>query len=110
MAVLEGHTASVLAVACAVVDGRPAAVTGGMDRTVRMWDLTSAELIGMPRQLLNAWMCELGWGAGDPHGRAVAQGSGGTPPRRTRPHPILSGGYRSAAERLCGRFGRQWSR
>ncbi|MEV4582638.1 hypothetical protein AB0K16_56445, partial [Nonomuraea jabiensis] len=29
-----------------VVDGRPVAVTGGRDRTLRLWDLTSGRQIG----------------------------------------------------------------
>ncbi len=36
---LTGHTDDVYAVACAVVDGVPLAVTGGRDATVRVWDL-----------------------------------------------------------------------
>ncbi|MFD6394955.1 caspase family protein, partial [Nocardia sp. NPDC060259] len=38
---LTGHTDSVRAVACTVVDGDPVAVTGSDDHTVRVWDLTS---------------------------------------------------------------------
>jgi WD40 repeat protein len=37
---LTGHTNSVRAVACATLpDGRAVAVTGGNDRTVRVWDI-----------------------------------------------------------------------
>ncbi|UFR05966.1 WD40 repeat domain-containing protein [Streptomyces sp. Go40/10] len=45
---LTGHRGSVDAVACAVVDGRPVAVTGGSDRTVRVWDLMSGRPAGEP--------------------------------------------------------------
>ncbi|GAA1852982.1 WD40 repeat domain-containing protein [Asanoa iriomotensis] len=37
--VLAGHTHRVWAVATTEIDGRPVAVTGGTDRTVRLWDL-----------------------------------------------------------------------
>jgi WD40 repeat protein len=41
---LTGHTGPVLAVATAVLpDGRPVAVTGGVDRTVRVWDLAAGQ-------------------------------------------------------------------
>ncbi|MGW9210423.1 hypothetical protein ACWGR4_25960 [Embleya sp. NPDC055664] len=45
---LTGHTAWVLAVACTVVNGRPIAVTGSFDHTVRTWDLTSGHPVGEP--------------------------------------------------------------
>ncbi|MGW9273111.1 hypothetical protein ACWGVU_05165, partial [Embleya sp. NPDC055610] len=45
---LTGHTHSVKAVACTVVEGRPVAVTGSDDRTVRVWDLTSGRPRGEP--------------------------------------------------------------
>ncbi|MEU5884660.1 serine/threonine-protein kinase [Spirillospora sp. NPDC047279] len=38
---LRGHTAAVLAVAVAEVNGKPVAVSGGRDHMVRVWDLTS---------------------------------------------------------------------
>ncbi|KOV86032.1 hypothetical protein, partial [Nocardia sp. NRRL S-836] len=37
---LTGHTGTVTAVACTEIDGRPIAVTGGFDETLRVWDLT----------------------------------------------------------------------
>ncbi|MEV8327684.1 hypothetical protein [Kitasatospora sp. NPDC056731] len=42
------HTDALLAVATAVVDGRPVVVTGGTDRDVRVWDLTTGQQIGQP--------------------------------------------------------------
>lgn len=42
------HTGPVGAVAVAVVGGRPVAVTGGDDGTVRVWDLGSGTPIGAP--------------------------------------------------------------
>jgi Caspase domain/WD domain, G-beta repeat len=46
--VLEGHTKAVLCVATGDLDGRPIAVTGSNDRTVRIWDLTSQRQVGKP--------------------------------------------------------------
>ncbi|NEA99004.1 hypothetical protein [Streptomyces sp. SID13726] len=43
-----GHTATVRAVATAVVDGRPVAVTGGDDETLRLWDLATGRPVGCP--------------------------------------------------------------
>ncbi|MEU3645237.1 caspase family protein [Lentzea sp. NPDC034063] len=40
---LTGHEFGIWAVACSVIDGQPVAVTGGIDRTVRVWDLTNRE-------------------------------------------------------------------
>ncbi|WP_329230201.1 caspase family protein [Streptomyces canus] len=37
---LTGHTDRIGAVACTAIDGRPHAITGGDDNTVRVWDLT----------------------------------------------------------------------
>ncbi|MET9663611.1 hypothetical protein ABZY11_44010, partial [Streptomyces sp. NPDC006510] len=45
---LVGHTDSVRAVATGVVDGRPVAVTGSDDKTVRVWDLTTGRPVGEP--------------------------------------------------------------
>ncbi|MFF2445437.1 WD40 repeat domain-containing protein, partial [Priestia megaterium] len=45
---LEGHTEGVRTLATAVVGGRPIAVTGGWDMTVRLWDLTRGEQIDGP--------------------------------------------------------------
>ncbi|MFF3786909.1 WD40 repeat domain-containing protein [Streptomyces sp. NPDC001933] len=47
---LHEHTNWVTAVATAMVDGRPVAVTGSYDGTVRVWDLTTREQIGEPLQ------------------------------------------------------------
>ncbi|MFC8670663.1 AAA family ATPase, partial [Streptomyces sp. NPDC057199] len=45
---LTGHTEAVQSVACATLDGRPVAVSGSSDHTVRVWDLGSGEPIGQP--------------------------------------------------------------
>jgi hypothetical protein len=41
---LTGHTSAVAAVACTTVGGRPVAVTGSLDGTVRVWDLAAGQL------------------------------------------------------------------
>ncbi|WP_435280398.1 AAA family ATPase [Streptomyces koelreuteriae] len=43
---LTGHTGLVKALACTEVNGRPVAVTGSQDRTVRMWDLITGAPVG----------------------------------------------------------------
>ncbi|WP_370880939.1 WD40 repeat domain-containing protein [Streptomyces africanus] len=45
---LTGHTGLVEALACTEVNGRPTAVTGSEDRTVRMWDLITGDPVGSP--------------------------------------------------------------
>ncbi|MCX4962386.1 caspase family protein [Streptomyces virginiae] len=45
---LTGHSGSVHAVACTELDGRPVAVTGGNDGTVRVWNLHSGQAVGSP--------------------------------------------------------------
>ena len=45
---LSGHTKSVVCVATANLDDRPIAVTGGWDRTARLWDLVTQQQIGKP--------------------------------------------------------------
>ena len=47
-ATFTGHTGSVAAVACTVLEGRPVAVTAGADATVRLWDLATSTPIGDP--------------------------------------------------------------
>ncbi|MGV9304497.1 protein kinase domain-containing protein [Nonomuraea sp. NPDC003727] len=42
---LRGHTDDVETVATTTVDGRPVAVSGSQDRTVRLWDLTGRKLM-----------------------------------------------------------------
>ena len=42
------HDGSVNAVACTTLNGRPVAITGGDDLTVRMWDLTTGDPIPAP--------------------------------------------------------------
>ena len=43
---LTWHTGPVAAVACTVLDGRPVAVSGSHDGTVRVWDLATGTRAG----------------------------------------------------------------
>lgn len=43
---LQGHTDGVLAVAVTRLNGRPVAISGSRDGTIRIWDLTTATLTG----------------------------------------------------------------
>jgi WD40 repeat protein len=45
---LSGHASQVNSVVCGVVDGRPVAITGGGDGTVRVWDMACHRQIGLP--------------------------------------------------------------
>jgi WD40 repeat protein len=45
---LTGHTGPIRAVAVGELDGRPVAVSGADDRTVRVWDLHTGSPIGEP--------------------------------------------------------------
>ncbi|MEU3170362.1 hypothetical protein, partial [Streptosporangium sp. NPDC006930] len=45
---LGRHSDAVYAVAVGQVNGRPIAVTGGADATVRVWDLTTRKPLGQP--------------------------------------------------------------
>jgi hypothetical protein len=45
---LTGHADVVTAVAAAQVDGRPVAVSGSFDTTVRIWDLVTGRPVGAP--------------------------------------------------------------
>jgi WD40 repeat protein len=45
---LSGHTETVQCVATANLDGRPIAVTGGWDKTARVWDLITQQHVGKP--------------------------------------------------------------
>ncbi|MEU9629515.1 MULTISPECIES: AAA family ATPase [Streptomyces] len=45
---LTGHTGLVKGLACTEVNGRPIAVTGSQDLTVRMWDLITGDPVGTP--------------------------------------------------------------
>ena len=45
---LEGHTDRITAAATAIVRGRPVAITGSCDHTIRLWDMLTAEPIGEP--------------------------------------------------------------
>ncbi|MEU6065876.1 MULTISPECIES: caspase family protein [Streptomyces] len=46
--VCVGHGRTVDAVGCAELNGRPIAVSGGWDNTVRIWDLTTGRAVGEP--------------------------------------------------------------
>lgn len=43
-----GHQGAITALATACIDGRPIALTGGEDGTVRSWDLLEGEALGKP--------------------------------------------------------------
>ncbi|WP_073786304.1 WD40 repeat domain-containing protein [Streptomyces sp. CB01580] len=45
---LTGHEHGIWSLATAVVDGRPVAVTGSHDETVRIWDLSDGRPVGGP--------------------------------------------------------------
>ena len=45
---LNGHTGTVRSVATAQLDGRPVIISGGDDRTVRVWDLATGTPVGDP--------------------------------------------------------------
>jgi WD40 repeat protein len=45
---LAGHNGEVNAVAAAMLNDRPIAITGSDDRTVRLWDLTTMTQQGHP--------------------------------------------------------------
>lgn len=47
-ATLTGHTDWVTAVAVGVLDGRAIAVSGGLDGTLRVWDLATVQPLGRP--------------------------------------------------------------
>ncbi|MFI6014468.1 hypothetical protein ACIBAG_37710 [Streptomyces sp. NPDC051243] len=61
--VLHGPTDGIGAVAMGVVEGRPVAVTGDHDNTVRMWDLTTRRQIG-PRLVFPEPVMALAMAAG----------------------------------------------
>ncbi|MGW9597806.1 hypothetical protein ACWHLZ_47120 [Streptomyces chartreusis] len=46
--VLTGHSDSVEAIATVMVDGRPHVVSTSSDGTMRLWDLTTGDQVGMP--------------------------------------------------------------
>ncbi|MBO4269097.1 caspase family protein [Microbispora triticiradicis] len=58
---LTGHTETVTAVACTVLNGRPVVVSGSDDATVRVWDLSTGQVVGQPlaghTETVNAVAC-----------------------------------------------------
>ncbi|MFJ8159158.1 caspase family protein [Streptomyces sp. NPDC094468] len=72
-ATLTGHTDKVNALAVTEIDGRPHAVTGGFDWTVRVWDLTTgttrATLLGHTRMVRAVTVTEI-----DGHPHALTSG------------------------------------
>ncbi|MEU0938533.1 hypothetical protein [Embleya sp. NPDC005971] len=60
---MTGHTYSVFAIVCTVQDGRPVAVTGSQDGTVRIRDLTAGRCID--RIPLPTPCTALAWGSTD---------------------------------------------
>lgn len=48
IAKMTGHTGEIYTLACTNIEGRPVAVTCGVDATVQVWDLTSWRLRGNP--------------------------------------------------------------
>ncbi|MER8188279.1 WD40 repeat domain-containing protein [Kitasatospora sp. NPDC094015] len=64
------HAGHVTAVATAVLDGRPLAVSGSEDGTVRCWDLSTGEPVGRPLTEPDGWVTALAIGTAA--GRRVA--------------------------------------
>ncbi|MFC9627690.1 WD40 repeat domain-containing protein [Streptomyces sp. NPDC056930] len=54
---LTGHEHGIWSLATAVVDGRPVAVTGSHDETVRIWDLSDGRPVGGPLAGHNGLIC-----------------------------------------------------
>ncbi|MEU1458376.1 hypothetical protein ABZ455_41045, partial [Streptomyces avermitilis] len=76
---LTGHTGTVSAVACTVLDGTPVAVICSNDGTVRVWDLRSGKLV----QSLIAPSCRVAAFTGD-GGLVLTLGSDVAVLRRTQ--------------------------
>ena len=53
---LSGHTSTVTSVAAAELDGRPVIISGGEDRSVRIWDLATGTPIGDPLMGHTDWV------------------------------------------------------
>ncbi|MEY9860084.1 WD40 repeat protein [Catenulispora sp. GAS73] len=56
LAMFVGYYDWINAVACTVLDGRPIAVTGGGNRTVRVWDLATGRPVGDPMKGHTKWI------------------------------------------------------
>ncbi|WP_331718592.1 WD40 repeat domain-containing protein (plasmid) [Streptomyces sp. NBC_00289] len=54
---LIGHTGRVRAVTTGVLNSEPIAITGGEDRSVRVWDLSSGRQMGAPLVGHTGWVC-----------------------------------------------------
>ncbi|MFJ1832148.1 hypothetical protein ACIOG9_47750, partial [Streptomyces sp. NPDC088178] len=78
---LTGHEHGIWSLATAVVDGRPVAVTGSQDETVRIWDLSNGRPVGGPLVGHNGFSCNgEAWSVATAvvDGRPVAISGGGS--------------------------------
>ncbi|MEV6907071.1 AAA family ATPase [Amycolatopsis sp. NPDC051071] len=73
---LTGHSGGVRAVACTTVGGKPVAVTGGDEESVRVWDLTDGALLTTFSDRRN-WVREVACATIDGEPVAVTAGEGG---------------------------------
>ena len=113
---LTGHTGAVRAVAAAVLDGRPVAVSASDDATVRVWDLATGAPVGDPLTGHTGGVRAVAVGAARRapdrgHRRRRCHGAGVGPDHRRRRSATRSpatpagggGGHGGAARRAPGR-------
>jgi WD40 repeat protein len=72
---LKGHDGWVSAVAVGELDGRPVIVSGGSDRTVRVWELADGTPIGDPLKGHDGWVSAVAVGELDGRPVIVSGGS-----------------------------------